>query len=44
MCEPVIVVRRVGMGGFQLWNVAQLENKLVDMREVYNDKINGITK
>uniref|UniRef100_A0AC34GEC1 Kinesin-like KIF1-type domain-containing protein n=1 Tax=Panagrolaimus sp. ES5 TaxID=591445 RepID=A0AC34GEC1_9BILA len=41
VCEPVIVVRRNGMQGYQLWSVEQLENKLIDMREMYNDKING---
>jgi hypothetical protein len=29
------------MTGFQLWNIEQLENKLVDMREMYNDRICG---
>uniref|UniRef100_A0A914C1N4 Kinesin motor domain-containing protein n=1 Tax=Acrobeloides nanus TaxID=290746 RepID=A0A914C1N4_9BILA len=41
ICEPVIVVRRFEMTGFQLWNIEQLENKLVDMREMYNDRICG---
>lgn len=44
MCEPVIVVKRIGMSGCQLWTMAQLENKLIDMREAYNDKVNGLTK
>ncbi|VDO45464.1 unnamed protein product [Haemonchus placei] len=44
VCEPVIVVRRSGMSGSQLWTVAQLENKLIDMREMYNDKINGVAR
>uniref|UniRef100_A0A1I7XVD8 Kinesin motor domain-containing protein n=1 Tax=Heterorhabditis bacteriophora TaxID=37862 RepID=A0A1I7XVD8_HETBA len=44
VCEPVIIVRRVGMSGSQLWSVGQLENKLVDMRDMYNDKINGIVR
>ncbi|KAK6031429.1 kinesin motor domain protein [Ostertagia ostertagi] len=44
VCEPVIVVRRSGMSGSQLWTVAQLENKLIDMREMYNDKINGVPR
>lgn len=44
VCEPVIVVRRSGMSGSQLWTVAQLENKLIDMREMYNDKLNGVMR
>ncbi|VDM51755.1 unnamed protein product [Angiostrongylus costaricensis] len=44
VCEPVIVVRRSGMSGSQLWTVAQLENKLIDMREMYNDKLNGVSR
>ncbi|EPB79993.1 kinesin motor domain protein [Ancylostoma ceylanicum] len=44
VCEPVIVVRRSGMSGSQLWTVAQLENKLIDMREMYNDKLNGVIR
>uniref|UniRef100_A0A7E4ZYZ4 Kinesin motor domain-containing protein n=1 Tax=Panagrellus redivivus TaxID=6233 RepID=A0A7E4ZYZ4_PANRE len=39
VCEPVIVVKRNGMQGYQLWSVEQLENRLVDMREAYNDRI-----
>uniref|UniRef100_A0A915BGU3 Kinesin-like protein unc-104 n=2 Tax=Parascaris univalens TaxID=6257 RepID=A0A915BGU3_PARUN len=41
VCEPVIVVKRAGIAGYQLWSTAQLENKLIDMREMYNDRING---
>ncbi|KAJ1351488.1 hypothetical protein KIN20_007501 [Parelaphostrongylus tenuis] len=44
VCEPVIVVRRSGISGSQLWTVAQLENKLIDMREMYNDKLNGVPR
>ncbi|VDL77237.1 unnamed protein product [Nippostrongylus brasiliensis] len=44
VCEPVIVVRRTGMSGSQLWTVAQLENKLIDMREMYSDKLNGVLR
>ncbi|CAJ0938025.1 unnamed protein product, partial [Mesorhabditis belari] len=44
VCEPVVVVRRVGMAGCQLWSLTQLENKLVDMRDLYNDKLNGIER
>ena len=41
VCEPVIVVKRTGMYGYQLWSVEQLENKLIDMREMYNDRLNN---
>ncbi|CAD6187370.1 unnamed protein product [Caenorhabditis auriculariae] len=44
VCEPVIVVRRAGMSGSQFWSVAQLESRLVDMRETYNDMINGFNR
>lgn len=43
VCEPVIVVRRNGMQGYQLWSIEQLENKLIDMREMFTDKMNGNT-
>lgn len=42
VCEPVIVVRRTGMSGCQLWSVEQLENKLVEMREAYDDRQKGV--
>lgn len=38
MCEPVIVVKWQGITGFQLWTMEQLESKLVDMRELYNER------
>uniref|UniRef100_A0A0N5B8A5 Kinesin motor domain-containing protein n=1 Tax=Strongyloides papillosus TaxID=174720 RepID=A0A0N5B8A5_STREA len=38
--EPVIVVKRDGMSGYQLWSLEQLENKLIDMREMYNERFN----
>ncbi|GMR33816.1 hypothetical protein PMAYCL1PPCAC_04011 [Pristionchus mayeri] len=38
VCEPFIVVRRQGMGGCQLWTMEQLECKLVEMREAYEDR------
>ncbi|CAB3400058.1 unnamed protein product [Caenorhabditis bovis] len=44
VCEPVIVVKREGMSGSQFWTVSQLESRLVDMREAYNDMINGYTR
>uniref|UniRef100_A0A0N4Z4F3 Kinesin motor domain-containing protein n=1 Tax=Parastrongyloides trichosuri TaxID=131310 RepID=A0A0N4Z4F3_PARTI len=40
VCEPVIVVKREGMSGYQLWSLEQLENKLIDMREMYNERFN----
>lgn len=39
VCEPVIVVKWSGMTGYQLWSIERLENKLVDLRELYNEKI-----
>lgn len=44
MCEPFIVAKRIGIDGYQLWSTAQLENKLIDMREKYNEKITGSEK
>lgn len=44
VCEPVIVVKRHGMAGHQIWSVEQLENKLIDMREIYNDRRLGSTE
>ncbi|PAV58264.1 hypothetical protein WR25_02191 isoform H [Diploscapter pachys] len=44
ICEPVIVVRRVGMSGAQLWSMSQLENKLIDMRELYDDRMNEVAE
>ncbi|CAD5230171.1 unnamed protein product [Bursaphelenchus okinawaensis] len=38
VCEPVIVVKRYGMSGYHLWTPEQLENKLIDMREMYNER------
>ncbi|KAI6191397.1 Kinesin motor domain-containing protein [Aphelenchoides bicaudatus] len=38
VCEPVIVVKRHGMAGHQIWSTEQLENKLIDMREIYTEK------
>ncbi|KAF8381852.1 klp-4 [Pristionchus pacificus] len=38
VCEPFIVVRRQGMSGCQLWTMEQLECKLVEMREAYEDR------
>ncbi|VDK72292.1 unnamed protein product [Onchocerca ochengi] len=39
ICEPFIVVKRAGIDGYQLWSTGQLENKLIDMHEMYNEKI-----
>uniref|UniRef100_A0A183E5P2 KIF1B domain-containing protein n=1 Tax=Gongylonema pulchrum TaxID=637853 RepID=A0A183E5P2_9BILA len=44
VCEPFIVVKRAGIDGYQLWSTAQLENKLIDMREMYNEKITGVER
>uniref|UniRef100_A0A1I7W2L8 Kinesin motor domain-containing protein n=1 Tax=Loa loa TaxID=7209 RepID=A0A1I7W2L8_LOALO len=44
VCEPFIVVKRTGIDGYQLWSTAQLENKLIDMREMYNEKITGMER
>lgn len=35
----MIVVKRNGMSGYQLWTMEQLENRLVDMREMYSDRM-----
>ncbi|RZF41836.1 hypothetical protein LSTR_LSTR005298 [Laodelphax striatellus] len=34
--EPAILVKRKGLGS-QVWSMEKLENKLVDMREMYNE-------
>ncbi|XP_011311127.1 kinesin-like protein KIF13B isoform X5 [Fopius arisanus] len=34
--EPAILVKRINMGS-QVWTMEKLENKLVDMREMYED-------
>lgn len=44
VCEPVIVVKRHAMSGHQIWSVEQLENKLIDMREIYNERRVGGTE
>ncbi|EJW82283.1 hypothetical protein WUBG_06807 [Wuchereria bancrofti] len=44
VCEPFIVVKRSGVDGYQLWSTAQLENKLIDMREMYSEKITTIER
>uniref|UniRef100_A0AC35TU92 Kinesin motor domain-containing protein n=1 Tax=Rhabditophanes sp. KR3021 TaxID=114890 RepID=A0AC35TU92_9BILA len=44
VCEPVIIVKRQGMAGHQSWSIEQLENKLVDMREAYNERFNVISE
>lgn len=41
VCEPFIVVKRAGIDGHQLWSTSQLENKLIDMREMYSEKMIG---
>lgn len=37
-------MKRAGIDGYQLWSTAQLENKLIDMRDMYNEKITGIER
>lgn len=34
--EPAILVRRMNSGS-QIWSMEKLENKLIDMREMYQD-------
>lgn len=34
--EPAILVRRVNFGN-QIWSMEKLENKLIDMREMYQE-------
>lgn len=34
--EPAILVKRAGLGN-QVWTMEKLENKLIDMREMYDD-------
>lgn len=34
--EPAILVKRINKGS-QVWSMEKLENKLVDMREMYDD-------
>lgn len=36
MSEPAIMVKRPGRGG-QVWSMEKLDNKLVDMRDMYDD-------
>ncbi len=36
MSEPAILVKRKGKGS-QVWSMEKLENKLIDMRELYED-------
>lgn len=41
--EPAILVKRVNAGS-QVWSMEKLENKLIDMREMYDDwKEKGIS-
>lgn len=35
--EPAILVKRVKMAS-QVWSMDKLENKLIDMRETYDEK------
>lgn len=36
MSEPAIMVKRPGRSG-QVWSMEKLDNKLVDMREMYDE-------
>lgn len=36
MSEPAIMVKRPSRGG-QVWSMEKLDNKLVDMREMYDE-------
>lgn len=36
MSEPAILVKRKGKGS-QVWSMDKLENKLIDMRDLYGD-------
>lgn len=36
MSEPAILVRRM-ISGSQVWSMEKLENKLIDMREMYQE-------
>ncbi|KAI6243777.1 hypothetical protein M3Y99_00041700 [Aphelenchoides fujianensis] len=38
VCEPIIVAKRLGMAGVQLWSVEQLEDKMLGMREAFNER------
>ncbi|KAL0268806.1 UNVERIFIED_CONTAM: hypothetical protein PYX00_010619 [Menopon gallinae] len=35
--EPAILVKRKGVMGSQVWSMEKLENKLIDMRELYEE-------
>lgn len=35
--EPAILVKRINMGS-QVWSMEKLENKLVDMRDMYEER------
>ena len=37
MSEPAILVKRQGVAGSQVWSMEKLENKLIDMRELYDE-------
>lgn len=41
MSEPAILVKRVNFGS-QVWSMEKLENKLIDMREMYQEKSDTI--
>lgn len=37
MSEPAILVKRKGLAS-QVWSMEKLENKLIDMRDLYEEK------
>lgn len=37
MSEPAILVKRKGVLGSQVWSMDKLENKLIDMRDLYEE-------
>ena len=40
VCEPAICVKRRGHPN-QVWSLEKLDNKLIDMRELYNEMQSG---
>ena len=44
LCEPAVVVRRSGRPPC-VWNLAKLDNRIVEMRELYSEwKVNNNSK
>ena len=38
MSEPAIQVKRKGEAGSQVWSMEKFENKIIDMREMYQER------